>query len=245
MCSAMVFELMCKSLDPNAKLLVDKHLNFDVRYEMMNDIVTHKKYVFHTQQIRPSVAQCRKGKCNKYLCQIPDEEFKSAKDFYNPHDDQLDIVIGKLVKISNKGEVTFYDQDGHASQLDLNWRRLRNMAKPIVDEQLSWIVFDGLWESKSIWVNLGTLLLDNNTVRFDSDSYHQMVKNDDELDMAQCKVAWDEKIKSEKLKHKLEDKKNNGKRRKPLFLPKLNIWAAGRLKDKEEEWNNKDDVRKT
>ena len=80
------------------------------------------------------------------------------------------------------------------------------MATPIVDKQLSWIVMDGLWQNKPVWINLGTLLLDNDAVHFDSHSYHQMVKNNDKLDMAQCKVAWDEKINLEVLKRKLEDK---------------------------------------
>ena len=112
MCSSMVFDLMCKSLNPNHKLLVDKHLNFDVRYELVKNIVTNKKYAFHPQQIRPSIGICRGGKCDKVLCHIPKSEFKtSAEEWENPEGEMPHLipVIGKLVKISRQGKVTFHD----------------------------------------------------------------------------------------------------------------------------------------
>jgi hypothetical protein len=51
---------------PNAKeTLVDWHLNFDAMYDAVNDIITHKDYWFHTQQIHQSVAQCHNSKYNE------------------------------------------------------------------------------------------------------------------------------------------------------------------------------------
>ena len=125
MCSSMVFDLMCNSLNPNHKMLVDKHLNFDVRYKLVKKIVTNKKYTFHLQQICPSIGMCRGGKCNKVLCHIPKSEFKtSAEEWENPEGEMplLIPVIGKLVKISQQGQVTFHGPDGDATQLDMNWR---------------------------------------------------------------------------------------------------------------------------
>jgi hypothetical protein len=37
-------------------------------------------------------------------------------------------------------------------------------------------------------VDLGTLMLDNSVVRYDKQSYHEMVKDEKE-DVSQCKVA--------------------------------------------------------
>ena len=224
----MVYQIIKSGLNPDLSTLVDKHLNFDVRYELNQMIVTHKKYVFHTQQIRPSVGRCVRGKCAELLCQIQEDEFMtSAEDSHNPNDDVWDPVIGKKVIVSGKGVVSFRDQDGNHTRLDLNWRRLRNMAMPIVDEQLSKVALDGFWKVKPVRVNLGTLLLDNNVVRFDKASYREMTK-DDQKDMDNCVVAWNKKIGIIRLKRKKEQELDEGnvKRRKLTtnFLTHLDYW---------------------
>jgi hypothetical protein len=51
-----------------------------------------------------------------------------AGDVHIPGDNQRDHVIGKLMKISEHGFVTFCDPDGDDHELNLNWKRLRSMA---------------------------------------------------------------------------------------------------------------------
>jgi hypothetical protein len=48
-----------------------------------------------------------------------------------------DPLIRKLVKILSLGGVSFHDPDGYEEDLDLDWKRLRNMVQPVVDEQLA------------------------------------------------------------------------------------------------------------
>ena len=38
----------------NGKFLLDHHLNYDVRYKVLEQIITHKQYLFHNLQICPS-----------------------------------------------------------------------------------------------------------------------------------------------------------------------------------------------
>ena len=111
----------------DGKLLLDRHLNFDVRYTCCERIITNKEYLFHDLQIRPSVGKCRDGRCEETLCHVPDEGFKSAEDYFEEAPDpSYDPVIGKLVEISLHGFVSFKDPDGDNHHLDLNWRRLHN-----------------------------------------------------------------------------------------------------------------------
>jgi hypothetical protein len=58
---------------PNVKVLVDCHLNFDVRYDVVGSIITHKEYMFHKQQICQSVSKYMNGKCDEWLCHPIDE----------------------------------------------------------------------------------------------------------------------------------------------------------------------------
>jgi hypothetical protein len=76
------------------------------------------------------------GKCDAYVCQQLDVEFVSVADAYIPGDNKKEPVIGKMVKISEHGFVSFCDPDGDDHELNLNWKRLRNMAMPIVNFQL-------------------------------------------------------------------------------------------------------------
>ena len=110
------------------------------------------------------------------------------------------------------------------------------MAMPIMDEQLSRIVLDGMWKKKPVRVNLGTLMLDNNVVRFDRQSYNEMEKNE-KVDMAQCEIAWGKKIALEIKKREMEKQANEGKakRRKTNFLTHLDFWEK---EDEKETINN-------
>ena len=149
------------------------------------------------------------------MCNAPEADFEAAWNNNSPLGNLWDKAIGKKVVIDENGAVTFCHPDGHDTELDLNWKRLRSMAMPIMDEQLSRIVLDGMWKKKPVRVNLGTLMLDNNVVRFDRQSYNEMEKNE-KVDMAQCEIAWGKKIaleikKREMEKHATEGKANAGK----------------------------------
>lgn len=121
-------------------------------------------YKFHVEQIHPSVAMCTDGKCKQVLCLLKDPEFKSAADAFDPYEYLKDPIIGKLVKNDLHGTISFLDQDGSENHLDLNWRHLRNLARPIVDEQLAKLARAGDWKANMVRLNLGTLMLDNRIV---------------------------------------------------------------------------------
>jgi hypothetical protein len=127
---------------------------------------------------------------------VPDEGFKSAEDYFNKEQDPMDDpVIGKLVEISLQGFISFKDPDGDNHRLDLNWKRLHNMAQPIVDKQLAHLVaIMGNWENKPIKFDLGSLMLDNQTIRFHPNSDHE---KDNKKDLVQCQAALLKKLRVE------------------------------------------------
>jgi hypothetical protein len=57
------------------------------------------------------------GKCSKYVCHQVDEQFVLTANAYIPGDNQKDPVIGKLVKISEHGFVSFCGPDGETTTL--------------------------------------------------------------------------------------------------------------------------------
>jgi hypothetical protein len=175
------------------KVLIQMHLNFEIRYSVHNNIITHKSVWFNKDQIHPSIARCCKGKCLLSLCRGAEENFTFPEKIYDPSKEGYDPLIGKRVKFPTLGGVTFHDPDGDSSSLDLNWKRLRNMAQPVVDEQLAKLAMSGKWTKQPIRLELGTLLLDNGVIRFDKESYDGMDK-DSKKDMLQCEKAWGDKI---------------------------------------------------
>ena len=145
----------------NGKCLIQRHLNFEVRYKVLDDIVTHKFLWFHEQQVPPSVSKCCHGKCVLALCRLAEANGTTTpEDLYDPSKDNCDPLIGKLVKISAMDHVTFHDPDGDEQDLDLNWRRLRNLAQPVVDEQLARLAMAGKWKKQPIRLTLGALAID-------------------------------------------------------------------------------------
>jgi hypothetical protein len=216
------FEVIDK---PPGKLLLQRHLNFEVRYHCCAfNIVTHKSVWFNETQIHPSVAKCCKGQCVLALCRTAEENSTFPEKLYDASKDADDPLIGKLVKTVGigLGGVTFHDPDGSDECLDLNWKRLRNMAYPVVDEQLAKIVMEGKWQNKPLRVDLGTLLLDNSTIRIDKDSYTEMDK-DNKADLVQCEVAWDRKVEKE--------------------LKKRGILKVGTRLVKHRKWNTVENLR--
>ena len=155
---------------------------------------------------------CRNGTCEDPICQIRDEEFVSAEQTYKERNESVESVdgkldgesvVGKLVKITQHGFVYFKDPDGDEPELDLNWKRLRNMAWPIVNHQLAKIANDGKWKTQPVRVDLGTLMLDNSVIRFDPGSYIEMEK-DNTKDLKSCETAWLKKLRSELKKRGIE-----------------------------------------
>jgi hypothetical protein len=126
---------------------------------------------------------CTDGNCKQVLCLLKDPDFKSADDAFGPYEYSKDPTIGKLVKIDLFGIISFLDQDGSENHLDLNWRCLRNLARPIVDEQLAKLARAGDWKTNRVRLNLGTLMLDNRIVRFDTASYKEMKKDNTNMDV--------------------------------------------------------------
>jgi hypothetical protein len=187
--------------DPvNCKVLTQRHLNFDVRYQVKNNVITHKVLLFNTNQVHTSVAKCCGGKCVLALCRLAENKNgQSVEDFYDPTRDMEDHLIGKMVKVNGLGEMTFHDLDGSHPNLDLNWKRLRNLAQPVVDEALARMAMAGKWERQPIKLNLGVLLVDHTVIRIDNQSYAEMEK-DKEKDMKQCEVSWNRQLEREKEK---------------------------------------------
>jgi hypothetical protein len=170
-----------------------------------------------------------------------------------------DPVIGKLVKVNAYGEVSFHDPDGSQPDLDLNWKRLRTMAQPVVDEQLAQLAMAGKWKKQPIRLSLGTLLLDNSTIRFDKDSYDEM-EQDREKDLDQCEVAWGRKMDSELTKRGITKvaqkfvkyKKwstvyeiNKNKKDRKGMDNGMKLKAGKAIKEEEEDAKTKDETLKT
>jgi hypothetical protein len=123
MCSWLIFEVL-KGINPGEWVLVDKRLNFDVRYDMVDDIITHKHYRFHVERILPNISRCRNGKCDEDLYSADVDKFQSVRVLEEPHYILWDELIGKKVLINESGVVSFVYLDGDEGELDLNWKRL-------------------------------------------------------------------------------------------------------------------------
>jgi hypothetical protein len=72
------------------------------------------------------------------LCKIPTEEFTTCcfEWSQNYEDPEPGALRGKKAEVSKYGAVTFVDVEVKQLSLDLNWRHLRTMTRPIVDEAL-------------------------------------------------------------------------------------------------------------
>jgi hypothetical protein len=121
------------------------------------------------------MVKCCEGKCLLPLCQlVENSNGKSIENFYGPSRDMEDPLIRKLIKMNGLGDVTFHDLDGSHPNLDLNWKRLWNMAQPAVDKALANLAMARKWEKQPITLDLGVLLLDHRVIRFDNQLYAEM-----------------------------------------------------------------------
>ncbi len=224
--------------------LIDRHLNFDVVYDVQEQIITGKVFKFHSEQIHPSVAMCNDGKCVHHLCQLTDSDFKTAADAHDPHEYVKDEALGKCVKIDQLGAITLLDEDGSQNSLDMNWRRLRNLARPIVDEQLAKLAMLGDWKTNRVRLHLGTLMLDNRIVRIDAASYKDMKKDDtntDFEDMEACLKSWNKRVTREVMRRNVnkQEQPSPGKKRKTAFATYLeDVNNARKYGNDENKENN-------
>jgi hypothetical protein len=218
-------------------VLVDRHLNFDVRYDVDDTmVVTGKTFRFHIEQLDPCIALCRAGKCENPLCQLKKEELENAMETFDHGECRKDPIVGRLVKARRDG-FTFMDQDGGAISLDMNWRRLRNLARPIIDAQLAKLAISGEWKNNKVFLNLGTLMIDNTMVRVDGESYAGMTKEENKSDLADmeaCQKSWNKKLVSIILKRDIEKEARGDcpKRRKTQMAAYL---------DGDDDFKNNDD----
>ena len=210
--------------DPvNCKVLTQRRLNYDIRYQVQTMIVTHKFILFNKNQVHTSVAKCCGGRCVLPLCQISEKSNgQSVEACYDASRDMDDPIIGKLIKVNGLGEITFHDLNGSHPSLDLNRKRLRNLAQPVVDEALARMAMAGKWEKQPIKLNLGVLLVDNKVIRIDNQSYAEMDR-DKKKYMVQCEVSWKRQV--ERLKEKRGIRSVGG------YLDKQKKWRAVHKRD--------------
>jgi hypothetical protein len=126
-----------------SKILIHRHLNFEVRYNVNNNIITHKSVWFKKEQIYPIISRCCNNLCVLSLCCSAEENSTFPEKVYDPSKEGNAALIGKLVKYLMMGGVTFHNPDGYEEVLDLNWKQLQNMAQPVVDEQLAKLAMTG------------------------------------------------------------------------------------------------------
>jgi hypothetical protein len=148
-----------------------------VSFHVENKIVTHKSVYFNKDQIHPSITKCYKGRCVLLLCRIAEANGTVPEKIYDLSTEDTDPLIGRLLKVLSLGGISFHDPDGCEEELDLNWKRLRNMAQPVVDEQLAKLAMEGKWKKSPVKVDLGWLLLDNNAICFNKESYDEIEKD--------------------------------------------------------------------
>jgi hypothetical protein len=188
------FKIFDDALKPKCRIIFESHLNFSYRYEVSEAglVVSNRQISFNINQICPSEQRCAEGFCSDDLCKIPEEEFTTCcfEWTQNYEDPEPGILRGKKVEVSTDGSVKFLDVHPKEQPIDLNWRRLRTMARPIVDEALGRLAMSGLWKTKPIRVSLGSLVIDNKRVRIDENSYFEMDKTDDIQDLERCDKQW-------------------------------------------------------
>jgi hypothetical protein len=152
------------------------------------------------------------------------------------------MMRGRKIYVSPGGTVNFLTLPSSKMDvnIDLNWRRLRNMAKPIVDEALGHLAMSGIWHNQPMAIDLGVLRIDNKRVRIDENSYFDMEKDDDNLDMERCDKKW----KDGDVKRARKNKSNENTPPEPCNVPNA---ATAYLDDTKKEKSNEgeDDINGT
>jgi hypothetical protein len=195
------YEIFDDGARKGEKIVIERHLNFEYRYEITKGFIRDERDVwFYPVQIRPSIQKCEKGKCTDVLCTIPDDEFTDdVFEWTQYYTDPTPLLRqGQKVLMDDNRVVTFMLAEEAAEKIDLNWRRLRNMAQPIVDEQLGKLAMNQSWRDTPMKLNLGSLLVDTKVVRIDEASYYDMSPNGDATDMDVIEATWKKSKSGEK-----------------------------------------------
>jgi hypothetical protein len=174
------------------KLVIKPHLNFEYRYEITDERVTGERDVcFFPVQICPAIRKCEKGTCPDILCNIPEDEFTEDVFKWTQYytDPIAHVKEGYCVENDEEGVVTMEPPDESEQGIDLNWRCLRNMAQPIVDEQLGRLAMNQNWRDTPMKLNIGVLYVDTSVIRIDEASYSEMNPNGDATDMDEIEKA--------------------------------------------------------
>jgi hypothetical protein len=123
------------------------------------------------------------------LCVIPDDEFTTCcfkwSNYYQ--DPTPTILCGKRVNVGENGLIAYDDVVVKEPCLDMNWRHLRNIVKPVVDEASGKLAMDGNRRTSPMRLDLGTLLVDTRALCVDERLYYEMDKTYDDADLHRCK----------------------------------------------------------
>ena len=192
------YEIFKDALKPQCRIIVQKHLNYEFRYEVSDRclVTSNRNISFNLEQICPSVQKCLDGVCLEPLCSLEADEFTTdCSEWCRFYDDPKPAAMrGKKVEIGLDGIIHFVDVVVKDKSLDMNWRRLRNMAWPIVDEALGRLAMDGNWQNSPMRMSLGSMLVDNKRVRVDENSYFELQNNGDSnsMDLKRSENLWNE-----------------------------------------------------
>ena len=76
--------------------------------------------------------------------------------------------------------------------IDLNWKRLRNMAQPIVDRNLANLVLNQSWKTTPLQLSLGSLMVNNKLVPVERRTYNNSLLFGDEPEdtMMDLEIRW-------------------------------------------------------
>jgi hypothetical protein len=108
------------------------------------------------------------------------------------------VKEGYRMKKDEEGVVMMEAPDESEQGIDLNWRRLRNMAQPIVDEQLGRLAMNKNWRDTLMKLNLGVFYVDTSVVRIDEALYSEMNPNGNATDMDEIERAWKATVSTER-----------------------------------------------
>ena len=216
------FEIFDDGGRKGGKLVIDRHVNYEYRYQLTGEFITGERDVwFYPVQQYPSQHQCDDGKCTEDLCNLPDTRFTTDVFEWTQHwtDPNPLERKGQKVTMDENRVVSFVTAEEKG--IDMNWKRLRMMAQPIVDEQLGKLAMDQQWRTNPMSLSLGVMVVDTEVVRIDEASYGDMHAYGSATDMNEIEKAWKGKDKTYAKKKRVcegLDYTEDGKKK-----PKLSI----------------------
>jgi hypothetical protein len=218
------FEIFDDGARKGEKLVIDRHLNYEFRYQLTNMYVTGERAIwFYPVQYSPWKHKCGDGDCDESLCNLAEDEFTHDVFEWEAHyDDPAPFKRkGEKVLMTEDRVVSFVPvKKEEQASIDMNWKRLRMMAQPIVDEQLGKLAMDQSWRTTPMKLSLGSLVVDTSVVRIDEASYNEMHPFGSATDMDAIEKVWKEKSTLYKAKRESEaaEKEKDGKKKAKLTM---------------------------